>query len=29
MNLSGVKCFVNKPYELDDLLQVVQSLIER
>lgn len=28
MNLTGINRFVNKPYELDNLLQVVQSLIE-
>ena len=28
MNLTGVNRFVNKPYELDDVLQVVQSVIE-
>ena len=28
MNLTGVNRFVNKPYELDNLFQVVQSVIE-
>jgi DNA-binding response OmpR family regulator len=28
MNLTGINRFVNKPYVLDDVLQVVQSLIE-
>jgi two-component system, cell cycle sensor histidine kinase and response regulator CckA len=27
MNLIGVKCFVNKPYELNGLLETVQNLI--